>query len=79
MKKNTRLRMMSLLKKPTDKLNADKAKAKVDKNVRVFSLDVQKTKPLPHLNTNECYYKRPLALYNRGIHKCGTELDYFHM
>lgn len=35
---------------------------------KVITFDLQKTLPLPHLQTNEIYYKRQLNMYNLGIH-----------
>jgi len=60
------------------KLNEDKQHAK-DGQKLVFAFDLQKTKPLPYLNTNEAYYKRQLAVYNCGIHDCGSNQGYFHI
>jgi len=60
------------------KLNDDKRLAKEGLKL-AFAFDLQKTKPLPYLNTNEAYYKRQLSVYNCGIHDCGTNRGYFHM
>jgi len=60
------------------KLNDDKRLAKEGLKL-TFAFDLQKTKPLPYLNTNEAYYKRQLSVYNCGIHDCGASRGYFHM
>ena len=60
------------------KLNTDRHQAQGGLKL-VFAFDLQKTKPLPHLNTNEAYYKRQLSVYNCGIHDCGTNKGYFRM
>jgi len=62
------------------KLNVDKQRAHMnDGSALVFTFDLQKTKPLPFLQTNEAYYKRQLSVYNFGIHDCGSGKGYFHM
>ena len=55
-----------------------RAKQEPDK-VLVFAFDLQKTKQLLYLTTNEVYYKRQLSVYNCGIHDCGFDKGYFRM
>lgn len=44
-------------------------KRAVQKNdEETLSFDMEKTLPLPRLNTNVIYYKRQLCLYNRRIY-----------
>ena len=36
----------------------------------VFTFDMEKTQPLPKINTSVVFYKRQLWIYNVGIHTC---------
>lgn len=44
----------------------------LDDSTLLFTFDLQKTQPLPHLSTSVAFYKRQLWLYNLGIHEGGT-------
>ena len=58
--------------------NQDKDKQEPDK-VLGFALDLQKTKQLPYLTTNEAYFNWQLSVYNCGIHDCGSDKCNFRM
>ena len=61
-------------------MNGESHRAKQEPdNVLVFALDLQKTKKLPYLTTNEVFYKWQLSVYNCGIHDCGSDTGYFGM
>lgn len=47
--------------------------AKTDDSVLVLTFDMQKTAPLPRINTSIVFYKRQLWVYNVGIHNCKDE------
>jgi len=40
-----------------------------DESLLGFTYDLQKTQPIPYLNTNRAYYSRQLSLFNLGIHR----------
>jgi hypothetical protein len=44
--------------------------AKTNNNFIVFTFDMEKTQPLPALNTSVVFYKRQLWIYNVGINRC---------
>ena len=41
-----------------------------------FSFDLEKTLPIPYINTSVAYYKRKLWLYNLGINTCHNNKAY---
>ncbi|KAF9420130.1 hypothetical protein HW555_003543 [Spodoptera exigua] len=49
-------------------LNDCKGKVKTDESLLVATFDLERTLPLPYLNTSEVYYLRQLQMLNFGIH-----------
>ncbi|CAG4984868.1 unnamed protein product [Parnassius apollo] len=49
-------------------LNDCKGKVKSDESLLVATFDLERTLPLPYLNTGEVYYLRELQMLNFGIH-----------
>ena len=43
-----------------------------------FTFDMQKTQPLPHLQTNKVFYLRRLWLYNFGVHHTAFRQGYIY-
>jgi len=59
------------------KLLQDRSKeAKNNGNLLSFSYDLQKTQPIPYLNTNRAYYTRQLSLFNLGINRFSDNKGY---
>lgn len=54
--------------KARDKMNSDIKKATESNEIETLTFDMEKTLPLPRLNTNIIFYKRQLWLYNCGIY-----------
>lgn len=50
--------------------------AKTNTNLLVFTFDMQKTQPLPAINTSVAFYKRQLWIYNVGINRCHDNQGY---
>lgn len=48
------------------------------KDPHTITFDMQKTQPLPHLNTNKAFYLRQLWLYNLGIHHTYQKQGYMY-
>lgn len=53
----------------TDLQNATQD-AKTNKNLLVFTFDMEKVQSLPAMNTSVVFYKRQLSVYNVGINRC---------
>ena len=51
-------------------LQLAEAEAKTNKELLVFTFDMEKTQLLPKMNTSVVFYKRQLWVYNVGIHTC---------
>ena len=51
-------------------LQLAEAEAKANHELLVFTFDMEKTQPLPKMNTSVVFYKRQLWVYNVGIHTC---------
>ncbi|CAK1596051.1 unnamed protein product [Parnassius mnemosyne] len=49
-------------------LNDCKSKVKTEESLLVATFDLERTLPLPYLNTGEVYYLRQLQMLNFGIH-----------
>lgn len=55
------------------------ARAKVGLSLLIFTFDMQKTQPLPRLNTSVVFYKRQLCVLNLGINTCHDNQGYMAM
>ena len=56
------------LKAESAQIDLRLAKQSTDPSVLAFTFDMQKTQPLPSLQTSIVFYKRQLWIYNTGIH-----------
>lgn len=52
------------------------ARAKEDTSRMVFTFDLEKTQPLPYMQTSVAFYKRQMWIYNLGIHTLHNNKGY---
>ena len=50
-----------------DLLSSASTEARLDNEILVFTFDLEKTQPLPFIQTSVAFYKRQLWLYNLGV------------
>ena len=51
-------------------LKLSTSEAKSSNSLLVFSFDMEKSQPLPKINSSVAFYKQQLWIYNVGIHSC---------
>lgn len=59
-----------------DQLKLANVQSKNNPNLLAFTFDLERTQPLPHINTSVAFYKRQLWLYNLGINTCHNNQGY---
>lgn len=57
----------------------DKQKASADKNLKVFSFDLQQCLLTPFLRSTVSFYKREFCTYNLTVHDCSTNESFCYM
>ena len=53
--------------------------SKMEDDLLVFTFDLEKTQPLPHITTSVAFYKRQLWLYNLGINTRKDNQGHMHV